>query len=1350
MGQRVVRRPARELTPSPQPEVRKLAEPPPAPGAQGAGRGVLQALLPATGGFGMLLFIIARGNPIFLLAGALIVMATIGGAVAVLISRRTGARRQSRVLRDRYLEYLEQEREQLREAARRQADHAARVHPHPAALSASVQEPGRLWERRPADPDFLQLRVGLGTVPRAVGATLPPSRTPLDLRDPVSERAAEQLVAAHTTLHHQPILVDLAGAASTTVVGPPDRARQAARVLVAQLAAWHAPGEVRVALCYPHADEASWSWLKWLPHLLDPDARDGVAPRRLAASTLGGLRAELDQELAERLDSAVRARRLGAARRTPPRRRLVVLVDETRGPQPGDLDLGEAEVTWSDLGVSVVRLVTSRVQEPGEVDQRVVVDGDAVTVEWPGAERAPQTGVLDGFGEAEVEALGRALAPLRLVAEALPDEPMVATTGLSQLLGVADPARFDVAALWQPRELRDFLRVPIGIRADGSALMLDLKESAYGGMGPHGVCVGATGSGKSELLRTLVLALAMTHPPDRLALLLVDYKGGATFAGMEQLPHTAGLITNLSDDLGLVDRMREALYGELRRRQQILLDAGNLPNVTEYNRRRDAGQPLEPLPNLLVIVDEFAELLTAKPDFLELFIALGRIGRSIGVHQLLASQRLEEGRLRGLESYLSYRIGLRTFNALESRAVLGVPDAYELPPVPGSGYLKVDTTVFERFKAAYVSGAYEGPSAAASAVPAARCEPFSIFNQEPRDRAAADGAAGGSEEPDPAPDARDRRSVLETTVARLAEADAGTDVGVRQVWLPPLPSSLALEEVVGPLTTDPDRGLQLAAGSGSRAGGSAEASRFGRLRVPVGLLDIPAEQRQEPFVLDLTGSGGHLAVIGAPQSGKSSLLRVLVTAATLTHTPGEVAFYCVDLGGGTLGPLVELPHVGGVCGRRDPDRLRRTVHEVATMLGERERVFQERGIDSAAEMRRLWRAGELPELPSADVFLVIDNYAAIRQDYEDLVDVVTDVANRGLTYGVHVVVATSRWQDFRPPLQGSLGGRVELRLADPYESTINRKLAANIRSDQPGRCLTAGGLSAQVAWPQFGGYATLDDLYKALNRAWPGLSVPPVRLLPTSVAYDAVVSAFEAASSGVPGAARGVAVGVGEDDLRPVTLDLFGEDTHVIVLGDQGCGKTTFLRTLVRGHLDRHSDQEVVFAVIDPRRSMLGFVPDNYLGGYAPSPAVADKLAQSVAAELATRMPGGDVTPDQLRERSWWSGPEIVVLVDDLDLLAGARGASPLVALHEYLPHARDIGLHVVVARHSGGAGRALFQPFLQRLRELGATGLVMRGDRQEGQLWPGVYLSALPPGRGQLARRQRRPLLIQVAQLPD
>ena len=214
------------------------------------------------------------------------------------------------------------------------------------------------------------------------------------------------------------------------------------------------------------------------------------------------------------------------------------------------------------------------------------------------------------------------------------------------LLGLGDVHGFDRLA-WRAAARPRPAAVPIGLGDGGGVIHLDIKESAQQGMGPHGLVIGATGSGKSEFLRTLVLGLAMTHSPEQLNMVLVDFKGGATFAGMSQMPHVSAVITNLAQELTLVDRMQDALSGEMVRRQELLREAGNYASIRDYEKARAAGEPLEPLPSLFIVVDEFSEMLSAKPEFIDLFVAIGRLGRSLGLHLLLASQRLEEGRLRG-------------------------------------------------------------------------------------------------------------------------------------------------------------------------------------------------------------------------------------------------------------------------------------------------------------------------------------------------------------------------------------------------------------------------------------------------------------------------------------------------------------------------------------------------------------------------------------------------------------------------------------------------------------------------------------------------------------------------------
>ena len=356
-------------------------------------------------------------------------------------------------------------------------------------------------------------------------------------------------------------------------------------------------------------------------------------------------------------------------------------------------------------------------------------------------------------------------------------------------------------------------------------------------------------------------------------MVLVDFKGGATFAGMSAMPHVSAVITNLAHELTLVDRMQDALSGEMVRRQELLRDAGNVASVRDYERARTAGEHLAPLPSLFIVVDEFSEMLSAKPEFIDLFVAIGRLGRSLGLHLLLASQRLEEGRLRGLESHLSYRVGLRTFSAQESRTVLGVPDAYELPPMPGLGFLKPDQSTLLRFKAAYVSG----PPASARHQAVTRDEsgvlqgilPWTITEVRLPD------VLEPVRDPEPEPCAvRSRRSLLDVAVGRMT----GLGPEAHQVWLPPLDVPDTLDELMADLAPDPEIGLV-----------SREWRALGGLTVPLGTVDRPREQRRDTLTVDLAGASGHVAVVGGPRTGKSTLLRTLVTSLSLTTTPAGVA-----------------------------------------------------------------------------------------------------------------------------------------------------------------------------------------------------------------------------------------------------------------------------------------------------------------------------------------------------------------------------------------------------------------------------------------------------------------------------
>jgi len=1157
------------------------------------------------------------------------------GMMASQLARRHSDRKLklSRLRRD-YLRYLSQVRARVRAAGRQQREETTRSCPPPAGLPALVAA-RQIWDRVPGSPGFLDVRFGTGPGEPSLRLAPPEAPGPADDLDPLTTGAMHRLVRASSVIPELPAMIRMREWDRIALTGDPSAVRDLARAVVAQLAVTHSPAGVLITVYADEARMPEWEWAKWLPHTMHPTRTDAAGPVRLMvpdARWVQGLLGQLGG------DSTCH----------------VIVTDSPGGERlriPG----------------AVVLDVTGAPVPPGQRTLVLRVTADNLTAE--GAEGAADLGVPDAMSRAAAEALARQLAPLRPAGAGRAGGTARATATLAGLLAIADPRDPDPAALRKRRAARDLLRIPIGTRPDGSPVELDIKESAQGGMGPHGLIVGATGSGKSELLRTLVLGLALTHDPGDLNFVLVDFKGGATFLGMETLPHVSAVITNLADELPLVDRMHDALSGELVRRQEVLRAAGHA-SLREHHA---AGRRL---PALFLVLDEFSELLAAKPEFAELFAAIGRVGRSLGVHLLLASQRLEEGKLRGLDTQLSYRIGLRTFSALESRTVLGVPDAYELPAEPGHGYLKADGTL-TRFRAAYVSGPVAAPP---PAVPAAR--PVMV-------EFGAAYAAPPYVPDEKQPEAQETDSFLRTAVARLAESGPAA----RQIWLPPLADPPSLDQL--PTT----HGLGAA----------------------IGVVDKPFEQRRDPLWADLSGAGGHAAVVGAPRSGKSVLLRTLISSLALGHTPDQARFYILDFGGGTLAGLDGLPHVGGIATRLDANRVWRTVAEVRAMLADRERT---------------------KATGRADVFLVVDGWLTLQQEFEDLEPAVTALAARGLGYGVHVIASAGKWSQFRPAIRDLFGTRLELRLGDPYESEAGRAAAGRVPAGRPGRGLTPDGLHFLAAVPRTDGVCSADgltaaaaELVKEVAASWSGPAAPAVRLLPDSLPIEALPAA-------VPGS---VPFGIDEDALAPVRAE-FTADPHFMVFGDTECGKSNLLSVLCTGLMSGSTPEQARLVFVDYRRSLLQLTGTEHAIGYATSSVAAAQLLGDVREALAGRLPPADLPLAQLRSRSWWSGADLYVVVDDYDLVASGPGGGPLGALLELLPQAADIGFHLILARSAGGAGRAMFDPVIQRLREMGTPGVIMSGNPDEGVLFGGVRPAPLPPGRGMLVRRRAGNTLVQVA----
>jgi S-DNA-T family DNA segregation ATPase FtsK/SpoIIIE len=1064
---------------------------------------------------------------------------------------------------------------------------------------------------------------------------------------------------------------------------------------------WHEPTVLGISLAASDLEGPEWSWLKWLPHVDIPGELDGVGPARYLSTRPDELAALLDPALADR--PAFTGGPADAARH------LLIIVDDP------DYDLKASPLAAGRAGVTVVhRSGTAPHREQYSDPERPILriaDGAIDRWETGGWQRYIDT--ADQLGADDTGHLARRLSRW----DSNPTHSglqSAATRGatFTNLLGIPDASRLDVPTLWAPRRRDDELRVPIGVTATGEPLIFDLKDEAEGGMGPHGLMIGMTGAGKSQTLMSILLSLLTTHSADRLIVIYADFKGEAGADIFRNFPQVVAVISNMAEKKSLADRFADTLRGEVARREMMLREAGRrvqgsaFNSVTEYENAIAAGHDLPPIPTLFVVADEFTLMLSDHPEYAELFDYVARKGRSFRIHILFASQTLDVGRIKDIDKNTSYRIGLKVASPAVSRQIIGVEDAYHiesgkehkgvgfLVPAPGAAPIK--------FRSTYVDGIYDPPQAAKTLVVHSAPEPklFTAGRVEP-DQSTVIATAGEDDSVGPP------RKLITTIGDQLMRYGPRAP----ELWLPPLDDPIPLSTVL------------------ARA-----ALPRGEWRWPLGEIDKPFEMRRDALVFDARSSAGNLVIHGGAKSGKSTALQTFILSAANLHSPSEVSFYCLDYGGGKLRALEDLAHVGSVASALEPERIRRTFGELEQLLRSR-------------QQREVFRDKLGPDDGMGQVFLVIDNLYAFGRDNTDqfntrnpLLGKVTELVNIGLAYGIHVVVTTPSWLEVPLAMRDGLGLRLELRLHDARDSNVRlvgalHRPAEAVPADQPGRGLTMAAEHFLFAAPEL-------DQVSAINARHPGLTAPPVRLLPTNLSPAAVGAVYRGPDR--------VIIGQREQDLAPVEVD-FAENPLLLVLGDTKSGKTTLLRHIIRTIRENSTPDRVAFTVVDRRLHLVDeplFTDNEYT-------ANVDRVLPAMlglSALIEQRQPPVGLSVSQL---SGWTyqGHTHYLIIDDVDQIPDTPaltgpyvGQRPWTTLIGLLAQATDLGLRVIVtARATGSAHALMTSPLLRRFNDLQATTLMLSGNPADGGKVRGQRFDRLPAGRAILLGDSDSPTYVQL-----
>ena len=1135
--------------------------------------------------------------------------------------------------------------------------------PDAAQVLLTAAGPGcRLWERRRSEDDSLLLRIGSGDV-TATSVRVTPAPPPL--------------------LREVPVTVPLREAGVLGIAGPTAASRALARWLVGQCAVLHSPRDLAVWLLVDpdHGpSEADWGWLRWLPHAQPGAAQEGAA---LVGTTHDGLAlrvAELTSLVAGRLAVVQDVRAQLTARSEPD---VLVVLDGARalrslGGMAGVLRDGPG------VGVHVLCLDEDERRLPEECQAVVALDGPAhLTVRRTGLTAQP--GVRAELVSASwAEQVARALAPLRDAAAEAGSGQVPASARLLDVLGLSEPTAEDVLARWG----RTACAV-VGLGADGP-VSLDLRSD-----GPHALVAGTTGAGKSEFLQTLVASLAVANRPDAMTFVLVDYKGGAAFKDCARLPHTVGMVTDL--DGPLVERALTSLTAELSAREQRLAEVG-AKDVEDYWRTVSA---VEPLPRLVIVIDEFASLVEELPDFVRGLVGIAQRGRSLGVHLVLATQRPSGVVSPEIRANTNLRVALRVTDTTESLDVLDAPDAAAISrSTPGRALARTGHTSLTAFQVARVGGRAPGAVAPAARPVEAQELPWPrVGTSLPPPRAA---------ETAPDQESTDLHALVEAVRAAADRLGLATPRGP---WLPPLAALLTLTDVRRE-GTDPRPPAE-----GDRGGA---VGRLGPLPpVTYGLEDLPAQQARRPAVLDLE-QGGHLLVAGAPRTGRTTLLRTLAASLASTVAPSDAHLFVLDCGNGALQGLAALPHCGAVVTRTEPERADRLLSRLSAEVARRAELLSFGGFADLSEQRAA-SADPLPYL-----VLLLDRWEGFTAAFDDLdggrlTETLLRLLREGPGAGLRVVVTGDR-----SVLLGKIAAAVEdrlvLRLADRGDYSL-AGLQVRHLPDQvpPGRGLRPGsGSQVQVALLT----ADASGAAEAAALAQVAASAPAGGPGPRPFRVDVLPRLITTAHARALGAAAsGVALAVGGDELRLRGIDLAVDGPGFTIAGPPRSGRSTALLALAA--FLREAGTPV--CLLAPRPSPLRELTGPHVLHLAVS-------ADPDPAALAEVLNGAD-------------GP-VAVLVDDAELLHTAAIGE---LLQQVLREGRDRGHAVVVAGTTEDLA-ASFRGFTVDARKSRSGLLLSPQALLSGELLglrlPRSASFSGPAGRGLLVRGGQ-PLLVQVP-LPD
>ena len=1135
-------------------------------------------------GMSMMAFVMPMGNILYRL-GMLIV--TVASTVITFIINAAKFGKELKKRNEMYIDYLTEREDEIKTLYKKQEVVLKKLYPSMHEAIHVIKNFGRrLWEKSPKNDDFLNVYIGKGTVDTSFSINIPNEE--FGEREDTLLLKPRELKEKYSKLERMPISINLRDNYGIGFVGNKDKISSLVKNIVLEVAVYHYYEDVNfICLCNDENID-KWMWMRWLPHIWSKN-RDvrfmGVGKKSCHA-------------VLDVVNSIISKRSEKNSSKLP--HFIMVVTDPTLIENESIAMYLDKEVS-ENLGLTTLYVYENMELIPKQCSQIVEVSenrkGKLINIEDSGN---VIEFTYEDYSNELFDQLTRRMGPI-YVKKNYSENTLPKKITLYELYKVDHARELNIESRWNQNDVTKKINAPLGVNASGTLIGLDLDEKAHG---PHGLVAGTTGSGKSELLQTIIVSLAINYPPSDVSFILIDYKGGGMANLFLNLPHLIGTITNL--DGNLVNRSLTLIKSELKRRQEIFAKY-EVNHINGYKKLEKKDHSLEPLPHLVIIADEFAELKSDQPEFMKELVSTARIGRSLGVHLILATQKPAGVVDSQIWSNSKFKLCLKVQDESDSKEMLKKSDASFIVE-PGRGYFQVGNDEYYELIQTAWSGAEkyldddidtENIDISQVSIEGIRTVLYSSSKEN---------------------EGKEKITQLDEITNYIH--DFSEYEGYKRCdkcWVDPLAEIINIKDLIDEenyFINNPFR-------------------EYRKVNPILGKIDYPNKLRQDLFSLDFA-EDGNLLLIGASGFGKTTFIQTLVCSLMMEYKPDEVNLYILDFGSRTLKSLELSPHVGDVVFSDDTERLLNLFKMMRKEIENRKIKFSELGASN------LINYIEASNIVIPQIIIVLDNFAQFKEEYEDFVDELLFLLREGQAYGINFVVTNTTSNGMNYKLMNNFKTKLCLTCIDNSDYSNVLGLSRFEPTPYKGRAITMleEGYELQLAIfgekeKEFERITEIKDFIKELNYKYTGKKARKIITVPEKLFINDVISALPGDSE-----TAFMPIGFNAESLDYIGLSL-DEYSNMVIIGDPKSGKTNMIRNI----LSILGDENIEFYIFDNKdEGLSNYANNSYVKGYGCDNEESLEILNNILKEGERRRlfikANGENALEQL--------PYIVMIIDGL------------------------------------------------------------------------------------------------------